>query len=652
MGTFVILELIQLLLIVHHCAIVVVFEIGSVNGFNGLRNRPLRAVFGKYSSYGLMATKDEKPQKTPREQAEEIVKKLEEDSMKRITEYLDPMTTAKIKDVDQSELEATFGQAYTPANIKAREKRNEEYDAIGEPDVPPTTLLPYFVNMQNPNRPLGDIETCLVETEEGNYDSELEDSNNNKVHTSGIDTDTNEVDTNGQDSNPSHDRAEEKQQDDLAVEEVKTNHLQRGLFDDDPGPFTGDPLDDLVFESDSDALEDSDDDGDNDIEEETGQSWYLDTPVDPLKPKDMSDGWTILPGGRIYKHLLKESYLSKEERKHPEPDSIVTFGFKLCNAFTNEVLVEASDIGGQGMVSPVCDMKPALAEMITSMVEGEQAEFICHIKDANILPTKKEEAEHVQWVRLWLRLFWMHKRGEKWWYISPIEASKYPKTKPSEDRLTRMERIQLKTEELKKQIEHELANNPCSPLWEDVVKRLSEQQKASVIEHFDRKYEMQERKKCAEYSGSRGFGENIKSTGQIMGYDIGMISGGASSCYVWHETHFMMYVAVPVVPGVRAEHVVLHLEPKHLTLEVAGKMIIDDDLKGEVEIDVPGTWAMSEKATEYEPLPSGHGELEDPVLKTSMDDEYHKIIKDPAIIIVLRKKEKATGGWGVPFERV
>lgn len=66
--------------------------------------------------------------------------------------------------------------------------------------------------------------------------------------------------------------------------------------------------------------------------------------------------------------------------------------------------------------------------------------------------------------------------------------------------------------------------NPASPLWEDVLEKMSTSEKESYVKHFDKQLERVERMKYSEFTGSRAFGEKIKSTGQVGGYDVGKLS--------------------------------------------------------------------------------------------------------------------------------
>eukprot|EP00371_Babesia_bovis_P003559 XP_001612206.1 hypothetical protein [Babesia bovis T2Bo] len=571
---------------------IVAFSARILQHVNGFQRHIEQIIGAAYCSpYVLKATKDEIPKKTPREQAEEIAKFLEEDRVRRISQYLDPMNAANIKEVDQREIESTFGEAYTPENARRRQQRSEMLNQGEPPHVPPTKELPYFVNMQNPDNPLGNINALEDSppdlTKDGSADisnvamdvlmqsgtSSGSDARDNGTSSqASIETEiTNELcNVNSNSSRYTQPNANEES---AYVQHI--NEQKELISNGDPLEIDKDPLDLLLEGSDEDDESDEDESESDydDVDENTTPAWYLDKQCDILTQKEMANGWSILPGGRIYKHMLRESDTPKNERRYADDDTYVSFAFKICEAFTNEVILESEDLEGDTMISPLCDLTPQLATMIKSMAQGEQAEFICLAKDLRLTKPEKYGLQKLEWIRMWLYIEHMYQKGEKWWFLSPVEAKRYPEIKPPPDRKTRMQILDEKAEQIKQNMEYELANNPCSPLWEDVVQRLSEQQKKSVAEHFDQKYELQQRQKCSEYSGSRGFGEAIKNTGTLQGYDVGRRAGGVSKHYTWHETPFIIYIAVPVVPGIRAEHVEFHLETQHMVLKVAGKTV-------------------------------------------------------------------------------
>ncbi|KAK2195290.1 hypothetical protein BdWA1_002963 [Babesia duncani] len=79
--------------------------------------------------------------------------------------------------------------------------------------------------------------------------------------------------------------------------------------------------------------------------------------------------------------------------------------------------------------------------------------------------------------------------------------------------------------------------------------------------------------KHAEYSGSRGFADQLIDSGQRRGYDVGQMAGGISKFFTWRETPFMMYIAISVIPGIRAQHVKLDLTYNHMTLFVGDTLV-------------------------------------------------------------------------------
>ncbi|ORM42391.1 uncharacterized protein BXIN_1579 [Babesia sp. Xinjiang] len=632
------------------------------DGFKTFRNTTIKVVLRNHKMQ--LASAQDQSQDTHFIENQDVARRLEKERAEKVTQYLAPMETGLSPGLDEKEIIKTFGEPYSPEYVKKREERNKRLSAAHPPVVPPTNKLPYFVNMQNPKNPLGEKEVndaykALMEAESEATTEEHDELNQTKIegqkdNQNSIEATNNEIDN-------------VKQQEHTRVVDLRQYNASRfALLQDDhhAGPFIGDPLDPYFEASARQAFNDDEQDEEEQEEQEESVAkepekkvWYLDKPLKHLLPKEMADGWSILPGGRIYKHLLRPSDLPPQEQRHPQQETYVSFGYKVADAFTGHIILEAADMNSDGMIMQLKGLSTPLQQMIASMVAEEQAEFIIHASEVGMINPKYEDLKHIEWVRIWLHLIMMHERGEKWWHLSPLEASKYPKADPDDGKLTKMERLNLKTEEITRQVELELENNPCSPLWEDVMHRLTEQQKASVVEHFDRKYEMQQRQRCAEYSGSRGFADAIKTTGQMKGYDLGRVYGGTGAFYTWKETPFVMYVAVPVVPGIRAEHVHFNLEPNHMLLKVAGKtttlsQIIDDDIKGAVETGIASSWAMSEKAMEYDPLPPDHQELQDPVLKTSMEDEYHTVVKEPSIIIALTKRDKAMGNWGVPFVNI
>ncbi|CDR93785.1 hypothetical protein, conserved [Babesia bigemina] len=654
-------------------------------------------VLGRPKTNRLFAAPNDAQPPIPAAADKEVAEKLEKEIQDKIARYMAPMEANNIKGIDQKVLDRNFGELYSVENIKKREQRNARKVQLEPPEVPPTDKLPYFVNMQNPKNPLsaahvdyvGDViahgqldprstvlphavcvgvaeqQGAVAEDRHGHLGEETacEVKADSAAAQAGENVVVGGAPSSGAGVEPSPDLDNVRQGRSTPTGESEPENIERLsggitmfkntyeelLEGNRTTEFVGDPLDPYFEAAAQQASDDEAERVDSDEEELEKQVWYRTKPLRQLMPKEMADGWSVLPCGRIYKHLLRPSHEPPDKQRVPGQETYVSFGFKIADAFTGEILVEAADAESEGIVTQLKELSPPVQRMLASMKVGEQAEFVCPAIELGLDKLDREGMPPVEWVRVWMHTIMMHERGEKWWHLSPIEASKFPTAKPYEDRRTRMERINLKADELTKQIEHELENNPTSPLWDDVMQRLNEQQKASVVEHFDQKLEWQERRKCAEFSGSRGFGDTIKSTGQVKGYDVGRMSGGSGGCYTWHETPFFIYIAVPVVPGVRAEHVNFELGQTHLTLKVAGKTIIDDDITGPVVTDIATSWAMSEKAMDYEPLPPGHPELEDPVLKTDRDDDYHSIARDPAIIIALKKRDKVLGDWGTPF---
>lgn len=66
-----------------------------------------------------------------------------------------------------------------------------------------------------------------------------------------------------------------------------------------------------------------------------------------------------------------------------------------------------------------------------------------------------------------------------------------------------------------------MCTNPASPLWNDILDKMTSSQKESYVKHFDRQLENINKMKHSEFTGSRSFREKIKSTGQFKGYDLG-----------------------------------------------------------------------------------------------------------------------------------
>ncbi|GBE61052.1 hypothetical protein, conserved [Babesia ovata] len=666
---------------------VLLFGIRWADGFV-LRRCPSLIVIRPKANTLFSSSNEEQPP-IPVVADQEVAEKLEKEIQDKIARYLAPMEANNIKGIDQKVLDRNFGELYSVENVKKREQRNARKVQLEPPDVPPTDKLPYFVNMQNPKNPLGaanvadigdeitdgqrdprgmvlpDLVPVRVMNQQGavseKQDQEhlgektaFETKDDSATAQPGVNVDLGEAASSGAGVKPSPvvDKMSQNTSTPKGGITMFKNTYEELLEGDNNTEFVGDPLDPYFEAAAQQASDDEDERVDSDEEELEKQVWYRNKPLRQLKPKEMADGWSVLPCGRIYKHMLRPSHEPPEKQRVPGQETYVSFGFKIADAFTGDMLVEAADTDSEGIVTQLKELSSPVQRMLSSMKVGEQAEFVCPAIEMGLDKLEREGMQPPEWIRVWLHIIMMHERGEKWWHLSPLEAANYPTAKPNEDRRTKMERINLKADELTKQIEHELENNPASPLWDDVMQRLNEQQKASVVEHFDQKLEWQERRKCAEFSGSRGFGDTIKSTGQLKGYDVGRMSGGSGSCYTWHETPFFIYIAVPVVPGVRAEHVNFELGQTHLTLKVAGKTIIDDDISGPVMTDIATSWAMSEKAMQYEPLPPGHPELENPVLKTDRDDEYYSIAKDPSIIIALKKRDKVLGDWGTPFVNI
>lgn len=485
----------------------------------------------------------------------DVAKAIDERSKEEIMKYLDPMGTGQIKAISEQELSETFGKPSTPENLFKKKEEYQNSNPLEPPNYPPTDKLPYFVNLENP----------------GGFETSKDVSSNLKAPFIG---------PNGSDVG-----------DNLSVIGSSHPNIDEGLYEEEEEDNDA-PKMDLSHKDPLIELMNANKDYESDDDVKYGPTWYRKKHVKELLPAEFEDGWSILQCGTVYKHILRRSMNFDDDKMMPDDESCNTFSFKMLNAFTNEKIIDMDDLKAQMVTAYSKDLGEVLKRCLKSMQCGEQAEFIFHVSEYNPENEIMEQLEDVEWLRLWIDLFDVHNSKEKWWGLSPLDAHLYPQEKPSN--MTKLEKLDLETEELKERIETEMATNPASPFWEDVLPRMNSSQKETYVEHFDKQLERLERMKHAEYSGSRGFRESIKSTGQVRGYDVGRVVRGVSTCYAWKETLFSLYIAIPVINGVRAEHITLNLTHKHLTISIAGDIILDDDFTGKVDVDAAAMWAMSE----------------------------------------------------------
>ncbi|AFZ78945.1 hypothetical protein BEWA_017860 [Theileria equi strain WA] len=485
----------------------------------------------------------------------EVANSISERNKEEIMKYLNPMSIEPVKTISQQELAETFGTPSTPENLLKKKRQYQNSNPLDPPNYPPTDKLPYFVNLEHPSG----------FNKSQDISSNIEDS-----------ADTGHIKENPEDENVSIIASSHPNTyDDPYEEEEEDNFIKDMSYKD--------PLIDLM---------DTNKDYEPDDNVKYGPTWYRKRHLNDLLPAEFENGWSILECGTIYKHILRHSMNFDDDKMVPDDESCNTFSFKILNAFTNEKILDMEDLNTQMVTAYSKDTGDVIKRCLKSMECGEQAEFIFHVSEYNPDNEIIEELEGVEWLRLWLDLFDVHDSKKRWWGLSSLDAHLYPQEKPSNK--TKMEKLDLEAEELKKKMEVEMATNPASPLWEDVLKKMNSSQRETYVEHFDKQLEKSEKMKCSEYSGSRGFGESIKSTGQIRGYDVGRFAKGVSKFYTWKETLFKLYIAIPVVDGVRAEHVKLELTHNHLKISVAGNTILDDDFTGKVDVDAATTWVMSE----------------------------------------------------------
>ncbi|UKJ90093.2 hypothetical protein MACJ_001021 [Theileria orientalis] len=561
---------------------------------------------------------------------EEILKRLTERHKDEIYRYLDPLGSQQVEQVSEKELEETFGKPLTKKNLAEREKQVRRIDPYNLPDVGPTDKLPYFVNLE------------FVPESHTNVEAYEQDVDSN------VDHEPDAVDTN---TNISQDALENNQNNEpVLTESIGGLNRKDGpdtkVIDSEPNTIiSGVPID---YNSKDplkpffDRMERHPDPG-----IEYGPKWYLPDKKSQLTPVEYEDGWSILPCGKIYKHILQPSLLDGKDKEPPTDISSVTFKFKIMEAKKNTKIIETDDAGAPMVTTYMKELSPVMQKCLKAMNTGEQAEFIFHLSQLNPDNIICEQFAGVTWVRMWINLWESHDPNSRWWGLGPDDAHLYPSKR--ETGMSTREALEKKTDEITKQIESEMCANPASPLWEDVLEKMSTSEKESYVKHFDKQLERVERMKYSEFTGSRAFGEKIKTTGQVGGYDVGHQMGGVSKFITWRETPFMMYVAVSVIEGVRAEHVKLDLTSRHLVLSIGNSTIIDDDLTGSVDLDTTGVWAMSDAALQHVPLDSLDPRLNQPTIDLGRNDDYDKVSKRPSVLIFLKKIGTSVSIWGSPF---
>ncbi|XP_952646.1 uncharacterized protein TA13630 [Theileria annulata] len=559
---------------------------------------------------------------------EEIVKRLAERHKDEITRYMRPLESGLGKQIPDSEIESTFGKPMTPENLSKRENESIQHHPYNMPIIPPTNKLPYFVNLDcYPSNSTHDINTQPINTAPPTTPKEPEPLEAEEPEPLEAEEPEPPI--------PSTTVEDNTVNDETIVKSTFSTGLPLNME-------SKDPLRALIDRNEPYP----------DLGEEYGPKWYLnnDDKVGELSEVELEDGWSILPCRRIYKHILQPSALVGKHRARPVDKTCVTFKFTLMDAFTNKKIVDNEDVGGPMVTTYMQELEPAFYKCLKGMDTGEQAEFVFHVSEYNPDNMIIDELEGITWLRLWINLWESHDPDDRWWGLGPEDAHLYPEK--TENDLPKFKQLEIETDKLTSQIETELCTNPSSPLWNDILDKMTTSQKESYVKHFDRQLENIHKMKHSEFTGSRAFGEKIKSTGQLKGYDLGHQVGGVSKFFAWRETPFMMYIAIPVIPGVRAEHVNLDLSPNHMVLKIANNTVIDDDLIGTVDLEMTGLWAMSDSALNFEPLDHADERLKNPTLELLNDDEYDKISAKPSIMIFLKKTGTSTSIWGTPFVNI
>eukprot|EP00375_Theileria_parva_P001954 XP_764629.1 hypothetical protein [Theileria parva strain Muguga] len=526
---------------------------------------------------------------------EEIVKRLAERHRDEISRYLHPLESGLAKQIPDSELETSFGKPMTPENLSKRDRESMKPHPYNMPIIPPTTKIPYFVNLDyypsnSPTNTTAD-RTATLDTNSITNDTTTDSANNSNT----VDS----TSTNVPNTVPSSTitTVEQTKVNDVKIEK---NILSTGL------PInmeSKDPLRELI-----DRNEDY-----PDLGEEYGPKWYLNENdvIGDLSEVELEDGWSILPCRKVYKHILQPSGLVGKDRARPGDETCVTFKFSLMDALTNKKIVDNEDVGGPMVTTYMNELGPVFVKCLKAMDTGEQAEFIFHVSEYNPDNMIIEELQDVSWLRLWINLWESHNPNERWWGLGPDDAHLYPE-KP-EHNLPKMKQLEIETDEIASQIETEMCTNPASPLWNDILDKMTSSQKESYVKHFDRQLENINKMKHSEFTGSRSFREKIKSTGQFKGYDLGHQVGGISKFFAWRETPFMMYIAIPVIPGL-----LLHIT----------------------------------QALNFEPLDHHDERIKTPTLELSKNDEYDLVSAKPSVLIFLKKTGTSTAIWGAPFVNI
>ncbi|KAK2195289.1 hypothetical protein BdWA1_002962 [Babesia duncani] len=387
----------------------------------------------------------------PHNNDEDIVKRIEESQRRKIMQYMDPMSSANIRGVSERELIDTFGVPSTAENLRQREIAAEEDASEEPPDVPPTNKLPYFVNLERPDKPLGDLQF-------------VQETSTNSVENEGITDDVPTTYTShgsvitGPDSG---DAKNVQAEFDEFVEKTRViPHGNQNIQEDEES------VDEASIALNNDAVDpllplmeasDSEDDDDEEYEKERKipekpPLWYYKREIKGLSPIDLEDGWSILPCGKIYKRLLRPTIFDSPDNKVPKPTSCVTFAFKILNAITGDLILESKDLEGDMLVSYMEELDESHQRCLASMEAGEQAEFVLHISEAELGESECEELENVEWLRYWFYLWEVHEPNERWWGLGPADAELYPKIDENNN-LTKIERLDMQAEELKKNIE-------------------------------------------------------------------------------------------------------------------------------------------------------------------------------------------------------
>ncbi|SIO73351.1 conserved Plasmodium protein, unknown function [Babesia microti strain RI] len=364
-------------------------------------------------------------------------------------------------------------------------------------------------------------------------------------------------------------------------------------------------------------------------------------------PETLNDGWELLPCKTIFKHKLMYPSNEIDPTLIPNENSCVFVKFQFFDAETNRFIYSNKELGGDLLAIELANCEYGFRQCLLSMYAGEMAEFVMPFSEYNEKNRDMPMFYGVNWVRLWAYMNDCHDGTFKWWDLGPFDADLL-QTEDYKGK-SKKEYWEKRTDEMVENIKAEMANNPSSVYWHEALENMSDNQKKAAKDYFENECNEYEKMQHMEYSGSRGFRDAIKETGQFNGLDVGHIVGGRSTYYCYKENEFTIYLAIPVKPGIRAQHVNIVIQRYKLLVQIGNKTVLEDDLIGSIDVSQGTNWCMSDQAMKHEPLDP----LPDETLGTTlMEDDFESVSKLPSIIIVMAKADHHRRIWGSLFEKI